>query len=66
MEIDAGKVREYATRLLMSRMRVLADNGFYGYLLEHPNTLRLQKKPFDNVFRMPYNMVLSFYHPAYY
>lgn len=35
MEIDAGKVREYATRLLMSRMRVLADNGFYGYLLEH-------------------------------
>ena len=35
MEIDQSKVREYASRLLMSRMRVLADHGFYGYLLEH-------------------------------
>ena len=35
MEIEQSKVREYATRLLRSRMRVLADHGFYGYLLEH-------------------------------
>lgn len=35
MAIDQSKVHEYATRLLKSRMRILADNGFYGFLLEH-------------------------------
>ncbi len=35
MEINQAKVREYATRLLKARMRILASNGFYGLLIEH-------------------------------
>ena len=35
MIISEEKKREYAWRLLLSRMRLLADNGFYGLLLMH-------------------------------
>lgn len=35
MIISEEKKREYARRLLLSRMRILADNGFYGLLLMH-------------------------------
>ena len=35
MEINQAQVREYATRLLKARMRILASNGFYGLLIEH-------------------------------
>ena len=29
------KIREYMKRLLMSRLRILVNNGFYGLLLMH-------------------------------
>ena len=35
MEISEEKIRSYVKRLLLSRMRLLASNGFYGLLLMH-------------------------------
>ncbi len=35
MEPSEAKVREYIRRLLLSRMRLLSVNGFYGLLLMH-------------------------------
>lgn len=35
MEISDTKLREYSQRLIMSRMRLLNTNGFYGLLLMH-------------------------------
>ncbi len=35
MELSNEKVREYIKRLLLSRMRILCNNGFYGLLLMH-------------------------------
>ena len=35
MDLSDGKRNEYIRRLLLSRMRVLAKNGFYGLLLMH-------------------------------
>lgn len=35
MELTKEKIREYIKRLLLSRMRILTTNGFYGLLLMH-------------------------------
>ena len=35
MVLSDEKVREYKMRLLLSRMRILVENGFYGLLLMH-------------------------------
>ena len=35
MAIDQTKVKEYANKLLTCRMRILADQSFYGLLLAH-------------------------------
>lgn len=35
MALSEEKVREYMKRLLLSRMRILCDHGFYGLLLMH-------------------------------
>lgn len=35
MALSEEKVRGYVKRLLLSRMRILCDNGFYGLLLMH-------------------------------
>lgn len=35
MELSNEKKREYMKRLLLSRMRILCNNGFYGLLLMH-------------------------------
>lgn len=35
MAISEVKAREYSRRLLLSRMRILCENGFYGLLLMH-------------------------------
>lgn len=35
MELSNEKIRFYTKRLLMSRMRILCNNGFYGLLLMH-------------------------------
>ena len=35
MVLSDEKKREYMKRLLMSRMRLLINNGFYGLLLMH-------------------------------
>lgn len=35
MEISNKKVRQYINRLLLARMRILCNHGFYGLLLMH-------------------------------
>lgn len=35
MALDNTKLKGYANRLLQSRLRILADHGFYGLLLSH-------------------------------
>ena len=35
MALSENKMKEYMKRLLMSRMRILVNNGFYGLLLMH-------------------------------
>ena len=35
MELSNEKIKEYVRRLLLSRMRILCNNGFYGLLLMH-------------------------------
>lgn len=35
MELSNEKLKEYTKRLLLSRMRILCNNGFYGLLLMH-------------------------------
>lgn len=35
MALSEQKLREYVKRLLLSRMRILCNNGFYGLLLMH-------------------------------
>ena len=35
MELSDDKERKYIKKLLLSRMRILCDNGFYGLLLMH-------------------------------
>ena len=35
MAISENQAREYSKRLLLSRMRILCENGFYGLLLMH-------------------------------
>ena len=35
MVLSDEKVRGYIKRLLLSRMRILINNGFYGLLLMH-------------------------------
>ena len=35
MVLSDAKVKEYMKKLLMSRMRILCNNGFYGHLLMH-------------------------------
>ena len=35
MALSDEKVKGYIKRLLLSRMRILANNGFYGLLLMH-------------------------------
>lgn len=35
MELSDEKIREYMKRLLLSRMRILCNHGFYGLLLMH-------------------------------
>lgn len=35
MAIDKSKVNDYAKKLLLSRMRILASHSFYGLLLSH-------------------------------
>ena len=35
MALSEQKMREYVKRLLLSRMRILCNNGFYGLLLMH-------------------------------
>ena len=35
MEISESKKREYIRRLLISRTRLLCENGFFGLLLMH-------------------------------
>lgn len=35
MELSDDKIREYTKRILMSRMRLLVNHGFYGILLLH-------------------------------
>lgn len=37
MELSNDKIREYTKRLLLSRLRILCNNGFYGLLLMHMN-----------------------------
>ncbi len=34
MALSEEKVREYIRRLMLSRIRILCDHGFYGLLLE--------------------------------
>ncbi len=35
MDLSEEKIREYMRRLLMSRLRILCTNGFYGLLIMH-------------------------------
>ena len=35
MEISSNKIKEYTKRLMLSKMRILCNNGFYGLLLMH-------------------------------
>lgn len=35
MVLSDGEIKEYVRRLLLSRMRILCNNGFYGLLLMH-------------------------------
>lgn len=35
MALDEGAIKKYTRRLLLSRMRILCTNGFYGLLLMH-------------------------------
>ena len=35
MEVSEAKVKEYTRRIMLSRMRLLCNNGFYGLLLMH-------------------------------
>lgn len=35
MALSEGKIRKYIQRLLLSRMRILSNHGFYGLLLMH-------------------------------
>ena len=35
MELSDKKKKEFARRILMSRMRILINHGFYGLLLMH-------------------------------
>ena len=35
MALSEDKVRNYIQRLLLSRMRILCNHGFYGLLLMH-------------------------------
>ena len=35
MVLSDEKIRKYMKRLLLSRMRILCNNGFYGLLLMH-------------------------------
>lgn len=35
MEISNEKARQYINRLLLARMRILCNHGFYGLLLMH-------------------------------
>ena len=35
MDLSEAKKKEYMKRLLMSRLRILVNNGFYGLLLMH-------------------------------
>ena len=35
MDLSSEKKREYIKRILLSRMRILCNNGFYGLLLMH-------------------------------
>ncbi len=35
MDLSSEKKREYVKRILLSRMRILCNNGFYGLLLMH-------------------------------
>lgn len=37
MDLSSEKKREYIKRILLSRMRILCNNGFYGLLLMHMN-----------------------------
>ena len=37
MDLSSEKRREYVKRILLSRMRILCNNGFYGLLLMHMN-----------------------------
>ena len=37
MDLSSEKRREYIKRILLSRMRILCNNGFYGLLLMHMN-----------------------------
>lgn len=37
MELSNEQVREYTKRILLSRLRILCNNGFYGLLLMHMN-----------------------------
>lgn len=37
MALSDEKIRSYVKRLLLSRMRILCDHGFYGLLLMHMN-----------------------------
>ncbi len=35
MDISESKIREYTRRIMLARMRLLCNNGFYGLLLMH-------------------------------
>jgi len=35
MEVSNNKAKEYVRRIMLARMRLLCDNGFYGLLLMH-------------------------------
>lgn len=35
MELSSNKIKEYTKRLMLSKMRILCNNGFYGLLLMH-------------------------------
>ena len=35
MEVSSHEINEYAKRLVHARIRILANNGFYGLLLMH-------------------------------
>ena len=35
MALDKSRMNEWAKRLMLSKMRVLASHGFYGMLLAH-------------------------------